>query len=105
MAPSNRKQQIEALLAEDPKDSFLRYGLAMEFVSEGDNETALRHLEALIAGDPQYVPAYLQAGQVLMRLDREEEARATYRAGIAMAAKMGDAHAEGEMERFLDAIS
>jgi Tfp pilus assembly protein PilF len=102
---ATRRQQLEALLADDPKDPFLRYGIAMEYSSEGDVETALRWLKDLIEVKPDYVPAYLQAGQALVRLDREEEARAVYRAGIALAKKMGDAHAAGEMEQFLDGIN
>lgn len=104
MSSSKRKQQIEALLAEDPSDSFLRYGLAMEYASEGNEEEALKQLQDLINQDASYVPAYLQAGQLLMKLDREKEAIATYRLGIAKAKEMGDDHAAGEMERFLDAI-
>jgi Tfp pilus assembly protein PilF len=100
-----RRKQIEAMLADDPNDAFLRYGLAMEYVSEGDHETALRCFQDLLKAAPDYVPAYLQAGQALQRLDREEETRAMYRAGIAMAKKEGNAHAADEMERFLDAIS
>jgi predicted Zn-dependent protease len=101
----SRRQQLEAFLVDDPDDPLLRYGVAMEYVSEGDAETALRWLQELIGVQPEYVPAYLQAGQVLVRLDREEEARAVYRTGIARARKVGDAHAADEMERFLDAIS
>ena len=32
------------MLEEEPNDPFLRYGLAMEYVSEGDNESAVRCL-------------------------------------------------------------
>jgi tetratricopeptide (TPR) repeat protein len=102
---ASRRQQLEALLADDPNDPFLRYGMAMEFSSEGDHDTALRWFNDLIQVQPEYVPAYLQAGQALVRLDREEEAMAVYQAGIAMAKKMGDAHAAGEMEQFLDGIN
>jgi len=105
MANAARKQQLQTMLEEDPDDPFLRYGLAMEYVSEGDNESAVRCLRELIGRTPDYVPAYLQAGQALTRLDREEEARGVYRAGIAVAQKKGDQHAAGEMEQFLDNIS
>ena len=32
---SSRREKIEALLADDPNDSFLRYSLAMELDKEG----------------------------------------------------------------------
>src|SRR5271156_3698584 len=36
MPAKSRKQQIEEMLVEDPDDPFLRYGLAMEYASEGN---------------------------------------------------------------------
>ncbi|HEY8505251.1 MAG TPA: tetratricopeptide repeat protein [Gemmataceae bacterium] len=98
-----RMRQIEEMLAAEPGDAFLRYALAMEYVGAGDDETALLHLRGLIAREP-YVPAYLQAGQALIRLDRLGEAREVLREGIAQAARQGDAHAEGEMRGFLESI-
>ena len=38
MARTPRMAQIEAMLAEDPDDAFLRYGLGMEHASAGDDE-------------------------------------------------------------------
>ena len=103
MATSRRLQQIEAMLVDEPNDPFLRYGLAMEHTSLGDDATAVAVLRELIALNPEppYVPAYLQAGQALMRLDREADAAAMLRAGIAAAKLTGNDHARGEMEGFL----
>jgi hypothetical protein len=99
--------QIEALLAEDPDDAFLRYGLAMEHAGAGDDATCaemLRDLIARTAANP-YVPAFLQAGQALVRLDRIPEACDVLRQGIAAAHQAGDTHAQGEMQGLLDSIS
>src|SRR5262245_7742156 len=95
-----RMAQIEALLADDPTDAFLRYGLAMEYVSAGDEATAVELLLHLTA-DSTYVPAFLQAGQVLNRLNRSAEAADVLRRGIAVARQQGDTHAEGEMAGLL----
>ena len=92
--------QIEALLVDDPADPFLRYGLAMEYVSVCDDATAAAHLLRLTA-DTDYVPAFLQAGQVLNRLNRVGEASDALRRGIVVAKRQGDAHAEGEMSALL----
>jgi Tfp pilus assembly protein PilF len=104
MTDKTRKQQLEEMLAEDPKDPFLRYGLAMEYVSAGDPETAVRCFRELFAVAPAYVPAYLQAGQVLARLGRATEARDVLREGMAVAAREGDQHAHGEMEALFDSL-
>ena len=71
----SRKEQIEDMLVDEPNDPFLRYGLAMEHASEGDEEAGARLLLELIQGRPDYVPAYLQAGQLLARLDRPRVAK------------------------------
>ena len=99
-----RKEQIEEMLALDPGDSFLRYGLAMEHASAGADEEAARQLVELTRRDAEYVPAYLQAGQILARLGREGEARQTLQAGVAMANRKGDGHAAGEMAALLAAL-
>ena len=99
--------QIEAMLAEDPDDTFLRYGLAMEHASAGDDASCvsvLRDLIARTAANP-YVPAFLQCGQALVRLDRTEEACEVLKTGIAAAGRAGDLHAQGEMQGLLDSIS
>jgi predicted Zn-dependent protease len=94
---------IEALLADDPADAFLRYGLAMEYASAGDDATAADHLLHLVGNTP-YVPAFLQAGQVLARLNRYTEACEILRKGIAAARQQGDSHAEGEMGGLLSSL-
>ncbi len=107
MARTPRMEQIEAMLAEDPDDAFLRYGLAMEHASSGDDATCVDVLRDLItrtAANP-YVPAFLQAGQALVRLDRIPEACEVLRKGIDAARRSGDTHAQGEMQGLLDSIS
>lgn len=105
MTGKSRKQQIEEMLTEDPNDPFLRYGLAMEYVSAGQDEEAVRCFEQLLQVAPDYVPGYMQAGRALVRLDRMEEARAIFQAGIAAARQQGDQHAAEEMAGFLEGLS
>ena len=99
-----RKEQIEALLADDPDDSFLRYGLAMEHASAGDDAGAVREFRLLLQRDGDYVPAYLQAGQALIRQGDDDEAKAILREGVAVARRVGNEHAAGEMEGFLASL-
>jgi Tfp pilus assembly protein PilF len=101
MPGKSRKEQLEAMLADSPEDAFLRYGLAMEYVSAGDDETALRLFRELIAIEPSYVPAYLQAGRTCERLGRTDEAAEVYRRGISVAQQKQDLHASEEMRGFL----
>ncbi len=109
MPRTPRMDQIEALLADDPSDAFLRYGLAMEHTSQGDDATAAQLLQDLIALDPAkpYLPAFLMCGQALARLGREGEAAELLKHGIAAATMAGtpDAlHARGEMQGLLSTV-
>src|SRR5947209_4395787 len=101
MPEKTRKEQLEEMLAESPEDAFLRYGLAMEYVSAGDDETALRHFRELITVEPGYVPAYLMAGRACERLGHNDEAAKVYRLGMPVAQQKGDLHALEEMRGFL----
>ena len=98
-----RMEQIEALLADDPADPFLRYGLALEHAGAGDDATAADQLLRLVADTP-YVPAFLMAGQILNRLTGWMRRSTVLRRGIAAAKDQGNAHAEGEMAGLLATI-
>ena len=102
MANKTRKEQIQELLAADPLDPELTYFLAMEHKSARESNLALKCFQDVVALAPDYVPAYVQLGQLLTELQREEEARHVYRSGITAARKKGDTHAAEEMAAFLD---
>ncbi len=109
MATSKRMQQIEAMLADEPNDPFLRYGLAMEHSSLGDDSAAVQVLQDLIQLDPQapYIPAFLMCGQALQRLGRDTEAVPVLQQGIASARRAGTPqalHALGELQGLLATI-
>jgi predicted Zn-dependent protease len=104
MSGKSRKERLQEMLADDPNDPFLHYGLAMESVSEGNDEEAAVRLLELTGRTPDYVPAYQQAGQALLRLGRNDEARAILQAGIRAARAGGQHHPADEMQGMLDGI-
>lgn len=97
----SRRERIEAMLADDPGDTFLRYSLAMELRSEGDSAKSLAILDELMADSPPCVPAFFMAAQQLVDLDEVERARERLRVGIDEARSQGDAHAAAEMSDYL----
>lgn len=100
----SRKEQLEELLAEMPDDPFVRYGLAMEYVSGGQDEEAVKRFRELIQRSADYIPAYMQGGQALVRLGRAAEARELWTKGSAAARQQGDAHAADEMQGFIEGL-
>jgi tetratricopeptide (TPR) repeat protein len=101
---ANRLETLKNMVAQNPNDSFLRYGLAMEHRNAGDLETAIAEFRTLIAANPDYVAAYFHGGQTLERLSRVEEARELYRRGIEASRHTGDAHARSELEAALSLL-
>ncbi len=99
-----RREKLEAMLADDPSDLFLRYGLALELDKEGDHEGSLARLTQLRSEKPPYVPAFFMAAQQLVRLGRTEDARGLLRDGIEQARQQGNAHAAGEMSELLASL-
>src|SRR5262249_11876497 len=83
------KEKLEELLALDPNDSFVRYGLAMEAVGSGEDAEAVTGFRELLRRDPNYVPAYLQAGRTLIRMGEDEQAGEMLRQGIEAAKRAG----------------
>ena len=96
---------LKSMVAQNPKDSFSRYGLAMEYRNAGDLEGAVREFRELIAVNPDYGYAYFHGGQTLERLGKLEEAAEMYRAGIESASRTGDQHAKGELQGALDLLA
>ncbi len=101
MSASNRRDQIEAMLAEEPNDPELRYMLAMEFISAGDDANAIPVFQELNERNPDYAPGYHMAARALQRLNRIAEARDVLLKGIPRAQKIGNFHAAGEMQELL----
>jgi hypothetical protein len=100
----SRREKIEAMLVDDPGDTFLRYSLAMEFDKEGNHDASLTKFAELTRDDPPYVPAFFMAGQQLVRIGRVSEAREILGRGIEAARQQNDAHAAGEMSEFLASL-
>jgi predicted Zn-dependent protease len=97
----DRLAMLKEILAQNPKDAFARYGLAMEYSNSGQMEDALREFGALRTANPDYTAGYFMAAQMLAREGREEEACKMLREGIAAARRTGNQHAQGEMEQML----
>jgi len=101
---SNRLDVLQNMVAQNPNDSFSRYGLAMEYANSGDLERAIQEYRALLAVNPSYSAAYYHGGQTLEKLGRREEARALYRQGIEAATRIGDLHTRSEIQAALDSL-
>ena len=100
----SRRQQLEAMLADEPQDTFLRYALAMELKNDEEFDQSDQMFRELMRDDPPYVPAFFMLGQQLVAQDDLEEAKTVLRQGIDQATVQGDLHAAGEMSGLLQTL-
>ncbi len=100
----DKLQGLREILALDPKNSFARYGVAMELAERGDTEAALKEYDALLNLDPDYTAGYFMSAQTLSATGRTPEAIERLRAGIGCAARSGNKHAMSEMQQMLDEL-
>lgn len=97
--PSPRLAQLEKLLALDPADAFVLYGIAQEHAKDGaaGHERAIPFYDRCLAADAAYCYAYYHKAVSLIALGRVDEARQTLTAGQAAAKTAGDTKALGEL--------
>src|SRR4051812_33143923 len=87
---SPRRLKLEQSLAQDPADTFLRYGLALQCLREGDVAEGRERLLSLIADHPDDAAAYQQLGQSYMEAGEVENARLYFQKGIEASRARGD---------------
>lgn len=101
---SNRLEMLKNLVERDPGNSFVRYGLAMEYRNQGQLEQAMTEFRKLLAANPDYSAAYYHGGQTLELLGRQDEARQLYLEGVDATTRTGDLHTRGEIQAALDLL-
>ena len=104
MSGNTRRRKIEAMLADDPRDTFLRYSLAMELEKDGEHDRSLQLLAELAQEEPPYVAAFFRSAQQLIKLGRVDYARTSLRDGVEQARQQGDTHAAAEMAELLETL-
>src|SRR5262245_51449734 len=100
----NRIEILKGFLENEPKDSFSRYALALEYVKAGQHEDARREFETVQGNDPGYVATYFQLGQLYRTMGLRHEAEKTLRTGITVASKAGDSHTRDELSGALESL-
>lgn len=92
---------LKKMVESGQADSFARYALALELKKEGLLEESLEAFQALRDADPNYLPQYLMAGQMLIDAGRQTDARTWLEPGLALAQRLGDGKAAGEIQSAL----
>ncbi len=101
----SRIERLEKMLAADPRDTFVLYGLAQEHAKAGAHARAIECFDRCLAIDPHYHYAYFHKARALEAAGRTRDAIATIRAGLAAAGQAQDEKAAGELAAYLDELT
>lgn len=93
-------ERLEALLASQGESALLRFSLGNACLDSAP-EQAVMHFKRAVALDAEYSAAWKLLGKALVASGDDEQAKAAYTAGIAVAEKRGDIQAAKEMRVFL----
>jgi predicted Zn-dependent protease len=104
MSTMDKIAGLKEILALDPKNSFARYGIAVELASRGETDAAVAEFNQLLEKDPDYTAGYFMVAQTLAKAERKREAVERLKAGISCAARTGNRHALSEMQGMLDEL-
>lgn len=92
---------FEALLADEPDDTTLLYGLGRKMIGDGEHARAVAHLRRCVAVDPEYSAAWRELGRALEGADDPAGAREAYTRAIAVGEAKGDLQVSKEATVFL----
>ena len=101
---TNRLDILKQMLAQEPGNTFARYGLAMEYAKGQDLAAAVAEFRGLLAQDENYAAAYFHGGQALEKMGEIDQARELYEKGIEVTARKGDSHTRAELEAALNLL-
>lgn len=95
---------LERLLATDPKDAFVLYGLGQEHARLGRHAQAIQFFDRCLESDPACFYAFYFKAKSLHSLGRVEEALAVANVGQKSARSAGDLKASSELQALIDEI-
>ena len=101
---SDKLTKLFSMLERAPKDTFLLYGVGMEYKKLGEYPRAIEYFNQTLSIDPGYCYAYYQRGQTQEIIGDAAAAKSSYSEGVGEAERVGDGHARSELQTALDML-
>ena len=98
-------QIFTAMLAEQPENAMIWYGLASEYFKVENWAEAAKCLRQVVSLNPDYTAAYQMLGTVLAKTDDLAGAQQAWRDGIEAAGRTGAWKAGQHMQALLDGVA
>jgi len=100
----SRLDELNKMLASEPNDPFVLYGIAQEHAKAGRHRDAVGFYERCLEADPAYLYGYYHKAVSLIDLGEQADAGQTLQAGIRAAKAARDAKALNELSALLDSM-
>jgi tetratricopeptide (TPR) repeat protein len=93
----DRIEKLKEFLRVNPRDCFVQHALALEYIKEGDDESARALFEQILINEPGYIGSYYHLAKLLERTGRLSSAIDWYEKGMSAANQAGDRHTYMEL--------
>jgi len=104
MSNLDRIKQIKTFLNATPKDEFLNFALAIEYVSLGDFDEALLLFKKLLVINPDYFATYYHLGKLYEKIGQPTKAQLIYEKGLDVTIRLNEKHANRELRGAYDEL-
>ena len=101
---ASRIEVFEQMLAGDPSNTMVMFGLAKEYEKTGDNAKLIETLERYLASADDEGNAYGMLASAYERAKRSDKARETYQRGIEVATAHGHPGMAEEYRQILESV-
>jgi tetratricopeptide (TPR) repeat protein len=100
----SRIEQLRSFIADDPKDIFSKYALALEYAANEMIEEAIVELKSLKEISSDYLPLYYQLGKLYEKTGNIQLAMDAYQTGIPIAQVQKNTRTLSELKSALEQI-
>lgn len=94
---SSRLEQLKKYMADDPRDPFNLYALALEYLPV-DEHQSWTFFEKLLKDFPEYLPTYYHAAKWQEQFGQREQAMTIYKEGISLAQRLQNKNTLRELQ-------
>ncbi len=105
MTNNERLAKLKEMEQAKPTDPFLKFAIALEYLSQSQLIEAQQQFESLIKHYPSYLPTYYQAGKLYEDTGNILQATRCYQAGIELAKTTGDTKTTNELKEALSLLA
>lgn len=102
---TNRIDQLEQFLKEDPQDAFTLYALALEYIKLEDFNKAEILFLAITDKHPDYLAVYYHFGKLYEKLNQQEKANSIYIKGMELAERKKDLKTLNEIREAYNSLN